>query len=599
MLTKKKITHSEIPTELTWDLTKIYLSDDEWKKDFDSVKDKLTLLLPFKGNLRTSASTLAEFLKADDEFSRLLEKLYTYSHLKSDEDTTNSHYQGILDQITGLIHTCRAELAWVVPEIIDIDDEIMNTFMKDPVLSGYTFYLEQLLRKKPHTLSPDEEKIMAMEGEIAEIPYKVFTMLNNADIRFPEVPDGHGEMIEMSHALYSKLLENSDREVRKKAFDAMYDTFGGFKNALSVTIDGAVKAEVINSRIRHYPSALGKSLFSDNIEKSVYENLISVINDHLPVFHRYVRLRKKVLNLDDLDMYDLYVPLVQEFDSKIPLEQAREWVIAATKPLGEEYSSIVQQAFSERWIDFLECRGKRSGAYSGGCYDTLPYILLNYNETLDSVFTLAHELGHSVHSYLSHKNQEFCYSDYSIFVAEVASTTNELLLTDYLLETTTDERFKVYLLNHLCDGFKGTVYRQTQFAEFEKIIYEKTEARIPLTVDELNRTYYDINKKYYGPAISHPDKKIEHEWARIPHFYYNFYVYKYATGFSAAVTLKENIMSREQEKISAYLGFLKAGSSRYPLDILKSAGVDLTTSAPIETGLKKFEEVLDKLEQLL
>lgn len=598
MAAKKLAIRSELPLEMTWDLTKIYLSDEEWQNDYKGVGEKMKPFSAFKGKLNTSAQVLAECLKASDEASRFIEKLLTYAHLKSDEDKGNSLYQAMLDKITSMYYKVQAELSWIHPEIVAIDDDVINEFLKNKDLGFYRFALEKMRRYKPHTLSEKEEKIMAMHGEINRVPYKAFSMLNNADIRFPEVPDGEGGMTEMSHALYGKLLENKDRDVRKKAFDAMYDTFGGFKNTLSATIDGNVRVGIINSRIRNYGSALEASLFPDNINKTVYENLIQVIGENLSLFHRYIDLRKKILTLDDLDMYDLYVPLVKELDVNIPWEQACEWVSACIAPLGPEYESVIRRAFSERWIDVLECRGKRSGAYSGGCYDTYPYILLNYNETLNSVFTLVHELGHSMHSYFSNTNQEFCYSDYSIFVAEVASTTNEFLLTDYLLRTQEDDRFKLYLLNHLCDGFKGTVFRQVQFAEFEKVIYEKVDKNIPLTVDELNRTYYDINKKYYGPGIT-PDKKIELEWARIPHFYYNFYVYKYATGFSAAACLSEDILSGDKEKVAAYLGFLKSGSRKYPLDILKDAGVDLTSTAPVLRGLKKFEHTLDELEELL
>ncbi|MBN2536299.1 MAG: oligoendopeptidase F [Spirochaetales bacterium] len=598
MTVKKQANREELPVKMTWDLTRIYTSDEAWEEDFKKIDEIIRPFQDFKGKLKTSSTILIECLKASDETKRFMEKLYTYANLKSDEDKGNSHYQAMLDKITSQYFNMKAALSWIHPEIIAIDDDIISEFLKDREHKFYQFVLEKLRRNKPHTLSESEERILAMLAEISNVPYKTFSMLNNADIRFPEVPDGEGGMVEMSHALYSKLRENKDRVVRKKAFDAMYDTYGGFKNTLSATIDGAVKSGVINSRIRNHASALQANLFPDNIEKSVYENLIRVVEENLSLFHRYVDLRKRILKLDDLDMYDLYVPLVKELDIKVSWEQACEWAGACIKPLGPEYESVLNRAFSERWIDILECRGKRSGAYSGGCYDTNPYILLNYNETLDSVFTLVHELGHSMHSYFSNSTQEYCYSDYSIFVAEVASTTNEFLLTEYLLKTTNDHRFTLYLLNHLCDGFKGTVFRQVQFAEFEKAIYEKAEANIPLTVDELNRTYYAINKKYYGPAIT-ADKKIELEWACIPHFYYNFYVYKYATGFSAAACLSADILSGDQKKVAAYIEFLKSGSSKYPLEILKDTGVDLTTTAPILQGLKKFEQTLDELEELL
>jgi oligoendopeptidase F len=599
MGSKKVPTRNELPVSMTWDLTDMYPSNDEWEKDFTHVKEMLAPILACKGRLAESPKRLAECLDLEDGFSRFVDKVHTYAALKSDEDKSDGFYQGMLDRITSLIHECGSELAWMQPEIMSIPDSTMEMFLESKDLGFYRFALIKILRYKAHTLSEKEERILALVSETAQVPYKTFSMLSSADMRYPEVPDGENGMVELSPAVYGKLMEHKDRDIRRNAFRGMYDTVGTFKNTFATTLAGSIKAQIINSNIRNFPSALDASLFHDVVKKEVYENLIDVINQNLGIFHRYIALRKRIMGIDALDMYDVYVPMVKDFTITIPFEQGREWVLESVAPMGREYCAIVRKALDERWIDLLECKGKRSGAYSSGCFDSNPYVLMNYNETLDSVFTLAHELGHSLHSWFSKTHQKYRYSGYSIFVAEVASTTNELLLTEHLLRTTRDEKFKIYLLNHLCDAFKGTVYRQVQFAEFEKLIYEKAEKNIPLTVDGLSADYFEINSKYYGPLLAHADRSIELEWARIPHFYYNFYVYKYATGFSAAVVLSNNILSGDLEKVDKYLSFLKAGDSVYPLDVLRNAGVDLSSKEVIESALAKFDETIGTLESML
>jgi oligoendopeptidase F len=599
MSAKKVPLRNELPLEMTWDLTTMYATNDQWEKDVAEIKSRLPALMELKGKLSSSPAALLDCLRLEDEFSRFIDKVHTYASLKSDEDKSDSLYQGMLDRIVSLVHECSAQLAWIQPEIMAIDDRTMNRFLESAELEFYKFALVKTLRYKSHTLSENEERILALESEIAQVPYKAFSMLSSADIRYPAVPDGENGMVELSPAAYGRLMEHKDREIRRHAFRGMYETFDSYKNTLATTLNGAVKAHIINSKIRNFPSALKASLFHDDVKQEVYENLVLVINDNLDLFHRYIALRKKITGIDNLDMYDIYVPIVKDFEINVPYEQGRSWVLESVKPLGDQYVSIVKKALDNRWIDLLECKGKRSGAYSSGCYDSNPYILLNYNDTLDSVFTLAHELGHSLHSWFSKTEQKYRYSGYSIFVAEVASTTNELLLTDYLLKTTDDPKFRLYLLNHLCDAFKGTVYRQVQFAEFEKLIYEKAEQNVPLTVDELNSLYFAINKKYYGPLLENADRIIELEWARIPHFYYNFYVYKYATGFSAAVILSNNILSGDKTKVDKYLAFLKSGDSEYPLDVLKKAGVDLSSKVVIESALLKFEQTIGSLESML
>ncbi|MBN2737050.1 MAG: oligoendopeptidase F [Spirochaetales bacterium] len=599
MEAQKELKRDEIAEELKWDLALMYKSIDQWEEDFKRIQGYLDRLMLFKGTLKQGPARLKEFFELDDEFSRLIEKLYTFAHLRSDEDTSHSQNRGYYERILSMHHQCSAALSWARPEILEMDENQLQEYLKSPELSFYRFALEKMLRYKPYTLSEKEEKLLAMAAEVTSVPYKAFSMLNNADIKFPKISGEKGEEIQLSHGVYSQLLENHNRKLRKDAFEGMYSTFEAMKNTLTTTIDGAVKANIFNARARGYSSALEASLFKDNVTPKVYNSLIDSIHENLPIFHCYISLRKKALKLDQVDMYDMYVPMIPEYDLKVPWEQARTWVMEAFQPLGDEYCKVVKNAFTERWIDVKETKGKRSGAYSSGCFDSKPYMLLNYTETLNSVFTLAHEMGHSMHSYLSNSNQKYHYADYSIFVAEVASTTNELLLLDYLLKTQDDPQFRTYLLNHFCDGYKGTVYRQVQFAEFEKHIHEKAEKGEPLTLDSLNQDYYELNRKYYGPELENANDLIKLEWARIPHFYYNFYVYKYATGFTAAIVLSRNILSGDQKKTSHYLDFLKAGSSQYPLDILRHAGVDMEDPASVSGGLKYFDTQISELEKVL
>jgi oligoendopeptidase F len=475
-------------------------------------------------------------------------------------------------------------------------ESLINSYINSTNLKFYKRSLLEILRDKPHTLTASEEKILGLASDALATPSKVFSALNNVDIVFPEVPDGSGEKVQLTHSLFSKLLENNDRSIRKAAFDAMYDTFSKYKNTLATTLEGCVKTHVLNAGIRKFPSALQASLHNDNVNPDVYDNLIASVRNNLPEFKKYIQLRSEILKIDDINMYDLHCPLIQEKDVDIPWNEACSMVGNAVKVLGGEYLDITHKAFSSRWIDVYERPGKRSGAYSSGCYDSPPYILMNYNGTLNDVFTLAHELGHSMHSFYSNKHQKYHYASYKIFVAEVASITNELILHDYLMKSTDDASFKLTLLNHLANEIRGTVYRQTMFAEFEKNIHADLEQGIPLTADSLSEKYYKLNAEYY-PGIKNPDEKIMMEWARIPHFYYNFYVYKYATGFSAAAALAKGILSGNRNKIDAYLNFLKAGSTKDVLDILKDAGVDLSTPAPVDDALKFFKEIVEQIAE--
>jgi oligoendopeptidase F len=465
-------------------------------------------------------------------------------------------------------------------------------------LQVYEHYLDELLRQKEHTLSAQEEAILAQVAELANAPSEIFTMINNADMKFPEIIDEDGEVKELTHGRYIRFLESRERRVRQDAFKAMYETFKKQKNTLAATLNANVKKDIFYARVRRYPSVLEAALDKDNIPVSVYTNLIETIHEALPVFQRYLSLRKKVLGLDELHMYDLYVPLIEDRQITYGYEVATRLVRDSLKPMGEEYLAVVDQAFNNRWIDVYENVGKRSGAYSSGTYGTPPYMLLNYQGNLNDVYTLTHELGHSVHSYFSRESQPYIYSDYTIFVAEVASTLNEALLTHYFLEKTDDPTQRMVILNHYLESFRGTVFRQTMFAEFEKMIHEKAEAGEALTADRLNEWYYELNRTYFGPDVV-IDEDIALEWARIPHFYYNFYVYKYATGFAAATALSQQIIHEGEAAVERYLSFLKSGGSDYPLELLKKAGVDMTSPEPVRQALKVFERTLSELEQLL
>lgn len=590
-----ELKHSEIPVEQTWDLTLIYKNQSEWEKDFASLDNLLAEFNALQGKLAEGPEQLLQAYKKSDALHRLLEKVYVYVHLLSDQDISDSENMGKLNRVSAKYAEISGETAWFEPEILAMPEEKLEVYIDSPELAFYKRSLEELKRDKPHTLSAPEEKIMGMASDALATPHNAFSALNNVDIKFPKVPDGKGNMVPLSHGLYSKLLENENREIRKAAYDGMYDTFKDYRNVMTSTLSGAVKTHVLNCRVRKFDSALKASLHNDNVPQEVYDNLIAAVHKHLPAFGDYLNLRRQVFKLDNLNMWDMLNSLVPDCSTEIEWDEACDMVRKSLKVMGEEYCSILENAFSCRWIDIPECKGKRSGAYSSGCYDSVPYVLMNYNGTLNHVFTLAHELGHSMHSYYSNHAQEYHYADYRIFVAEVASTTNELLLHDSLMKNSNDEKFKLNLLNNLINSIRGTVFRQTMFAEFEKLIHQQFEQGIPLTADGLSESYFELIAKYH-PNVK-PDQKIEMEWARIPHFYYNFYVYKYATGFSAAVALSKGILSGDQSKLDAYLNFLKAGSTKDVLDIMKDAGVDLTTPEPVDDTMQLFAETVADLKK--
>ncbi|UCZ51950.1 oligoendopeptidase F [Bacillus shivajii] len=589
----------EIPKELTWDLEDIYATDDDWEKEFQEIKDMLPKLKEFKGKLGESSKTLYEALQYQDEISKKLGKLYTYARMRYDQDTTNSFYQGLNDRASQLLSQVTNAASFVTPELLAIPEEKIAQFLKENEdLKLYKHTLEQLNHQRPHVLSEKEEALLAQVSEVTSNPSNTFGMLNNADMKFPKVKDEDGNEIEVTHGRYLRFLESNDRRVREEAFKAVYDTYGKYKNTFASTISGNVKKNLFNANIRNYDSARQAALSKNNIPEVVYDQLVDTVNDHLHLLHRYVKMRKKALGVDELHMYDLYTPLIKDVDMKVSYEDAKDLVLKGVKPLGDEYVSIVEEGFNNRWVDVEENVGKRSGAYSSGAYGTMPYILMNWQDNVNNLFTLTHEFGHSVHSYYTRKSQPFPYANYSIFVAEVASTCNEALLNDHMLNVTDDKQKRLYLLNHFLEGFRGTVFRQTMFAEFEQMMHEKAANGEPLTPDLLSDMYYDLNKKYFGDDIV-IDEEIALEWARIPHFYMNFYVYQYATGYSAATALAKQILEEGQTAVDRYIDFLKAGSSDYPIEVLKKAGVDMTSSEPIKQALSVFEETLDELESLI
>ncbi|MBS8263107.1 oligoendopeptidase F [Mesobacillus boroniphilus] len=597
---KKLPARDEAATENTWRLEDIFANDEQWEKEFNEVKGLIPSVQEYQGKLGESAEQLYTALQLQDKLLERLGRLYTYAHMRYDQDTTNSYYQGLDDRIKNLYSQAASGLAYIVPEILAVDEEKIKGFLNEKEeLKLYEHALEEINLQRPHVLSAEEEALLAQASEVMSSPSNTFGMLNNADLEFPSIKDENGEEVEITHGRYIRFLESEDRRVREDAFKAVYKTYGSFKNTFASTLSGNIKKDNFNARIRKYDSARHAALAANNIPESVYENLVNTVNDNLHLLHRYVKLRRKVLGLEKLHMYDLYTPLVKNVKMEIPYEEAKEYVLKGLAPLGEEYNHVLQEGFENRWVDVYENKGKRSGAYSSGAYGTNPYILMNWQDNVNNLFTLAHEFGHSVHSYYTRKTQPYPYGNYSIFVAEVASTCNEALLNDYMLKTIDDEQKRLYLLNHYLEGFRGTVFRQTMFAEFEHMIHQKAQNNEALTADSLTKDYYELNKKYFGEEDIMIDEEIGLEWSRIPHFYYNYYVYQYATGFSAATALSKQILEEGQPAVERYIDFLKSGSSDYPIEVLKKAGVDMTSSKPIEEALKVFEEKLNEMEALL
>ena len=599
MATKQLPTRESLPTELTWDLTPIFADDQAFDTAFADLKEELKQADKYKGTLATNATAFLAALEFCLAIYRKLETLYVYSHLKNDQDTANTTYQGLYARASSLLAETSAAISWFEPEVLTLsDDQIWSYFEEEPKLAVYRHYVAQMVDNRAHVLPADQEELLAGASEIFNAADDIFSVLNNADLVFPTIEGSDGEKIQLSHGVYGQLMEATDRSVREAAFKGLYSVYGQFRNTFAQTLSSHVKGHNFKAKARKYTSAREASLSNNHIPESVYDTLVEVVNKHLPLLHRYVALRKKLLATDELHMYDMYTPVLGEAPIRYTYEEAVEKAKEALHVMGPEYNKIVEQAFSSRWIDVVENKGKRSGAYSSGAYDTAPYILMNWHDTLDQLFTLVHEMGHSVHSYFTRNNQPFVYGDYSIFLAEIASTTNENILTEYLLETEKDPKVRAYILNHYLDGFKGTIFRQTQFAEFEHFIHTEDAKGTPLTSEYLNDYYGDLNAKYYGPDVT-KDEEIKLEWARIPHFYYNYYVYQYATGFSAASALAKKILTKEEGALEHYLNYLKAGNSDYPIEVMKKAGVDMTKADYIEDAMKMFEERLSELETLV
>ena len=589
----------DIPKEYKWDIESMYESVEQWERDLQYVLTKVEDFSKYKGNISTSGQVLLESLSEQMELLRKVNNIFTYANMRLDEDTRISSSQEMLDRALSAYVKVQEKTSFMTPEILKIDETTLNRFLEETEgLKLYEQHLRNILRRRDHVLSSEEENILAQMGEICSFPEKAYSMMNNADIKFPKITDEQGVEVEITQSNFIPLMESKNRDVRMKAFEGLYSTYESFKNTYAQLLNGNVKANIINARIRKYNSALEASLDENNIPVSVYKNLINSVHNNLDSMYKYMDIRKRALEVEELHMYDLYTPIVKDVDFNIPYEEGKELIIKGLQPLKDEYIGIVKEGFNNGWIDVYENKGKRSGAYSSGTYDSKPFILTNYHNTLDSVFTLAHEMGHSIHSYLSNKHQPYVYSDYSIFLAEVASTTNEALLLDYMLKNVKDDREKLYLLNHYLEQFRTTVFRQTMFAEFEMLIHEHVEKGGALTADYLCETYKKLNEKYYGPNMV-VDDLIAMEWARIPHFYYNFYVFQYATGFSAAVALSQMILNEGDKAVDRYLNFLRSGRSDYPINILKSAGVDMTTEEPVNNALKVFKELVEEMDKLI
>jgi oligoendopeptidase F len=590
---------SEIAKEFTWDLESIYPTDDSWEERFKKIEQGLPELEELKGTLAQSGSALLKALQTRDELYEELETLCVYASMRKDEDTTNSVYLGIFDRAMQLYVRASTVISYIEPEILALPQTTLDAYVQEtPGLGIYRQQLDDINRNRPHVRSAEVEAVLAAAGEISEVPDSIFSMIDNADLKLPVIHSEKGEEVPLTKGNYLVYIRSIDRRVRKEAFEGMHGTFLKQRNTIAATLGGQVKGSLFFTRQRDFGSSRERALSRYNIPVSVYDNLVETVSEHIHLLNRYMKLRKRLLQLDELHMYDLYVPIVKETADEISYQEACDTVASALAPLGQKYTSILRQAFKDRWIDVYETPGKRGGAYSGGGYKTHPFILLNFQNKRDSMYTLAHELGHSMHSYFTRSNQPFQYGDYSIFVAEVASTLNEGLLTEYLLGNTDDPEVRLSILNHSLEGLRGTLFRQTMFAEYEQQIHSQAEQGQPLTADSLSSMYRALNEKYYGgEAVI--DELIDIEWARIPHFYYNFYVYQYATGISAASALVQQILQEGQPAVQRYLTFLSSGSSDYSIDLLKKAGVDMTSPEPVRQALQLFDVHLTQMEKLL
>ncbi|MCD3193739.1 oligoendopeptidase F [Clostridium botulinum C] len=591
---KRLKTRDEIKSEDKWNIEKIYSNVEEWENDFYKLKEKAKEFEKYKGKL-SNPDELLGFLRLDEEVSRLGEKLLVYAFLKGDEDTSNNVNQALRTKIEMYFSELSSLSAFFVPEILSYDKKVIeDAINKLPELKVYEVMLERILKRKPHTLTTEMEEMLAAVSDNLNAPSNIFSILTNADMTFPVIKDEEGKDVELTEGNYSIFIKSKDIRVRMAAFKALFNTYKHFKNTLATSLTSSIKNFSFIAKTRKYNSSIESSLEPNDIPIEVYDNVIKTINENLDSLHRYVKIKKKLLGLDEIHMYDLYVPVIDTPKEHIEFSKAVEMVNEALKPLGDEYIKIFNNGIKDRWIDIYENKGKRKGAYSWGTYDTMPYVLLNYNYELNDVSTLAHEMGHSIHSYYSRKEQPYIYANYTLFCAEVASTVNENLLINNLIKNETDKNKKLYLINTQLEQIRTTVFRQVMFAEFEKITHEKIDNGEPLTSDDLCKIYHELNVKYFGPDMI-IDEEIDMEWARIPHFYSDFYVYQYATGYSAANSFVKQILDGGEEAVEKYKGFLKAGGSDSPINILKKAGVDMTTPKPIEDTINRFNELLNML----
>lgn len=593
MNNNKVLKRDEISDEYKWNLEDMFASDELWEEEYEQTKELCNKIASYQGKLTESAATLLAYFQDTDEADYHLERIYVYANERYHQDTAVSQYQGYASRADSLMVMAESSSAFAEPEILEVSEETIDAFYKEqPELLKYQRAIDEILRKKAHTLSKEEEKILADAGEIAVGPENIFSMFNNADIRFPAIKDTEGNELPVSHGTFIQFMENKDRNIRKQAFESMYHTYQQFGNTVASIFTSHLKQEHFFAKTKKYDSVRAMHLDQGNIPEGVYDNLIETVHKHLPAMHRYMAERKKLLGVEELHMYDLYTPLIDDYDKKYTYEEAKETVLKGLAPMGEEYLSILKEGLSGGWIDVYENKNKRSGAYSWGAYGTHPYVLLNHKDNLNSVFTLAHEMGHAIHTYYSNKTQPITYSGYLIFVAEVASTCNEALLMQYLMKNAADEKERRYLINHQLEEFRTTLFRQTMFAEFEQIVHKKTADGEALTQEALNKIYHDLNVLYYGPDVV-VDEEIDYEWMRIPHFYTSFYVYQYATGYSAATAFSKLILEGGQPAVDRYVtNFLCGGCSKDPIELLKNAGVDMSTPEPVDAALQVFEEYL-------
>lgn len=588
---------SEVEERLKWDTSSIYTDDEGFYKDIEEVKNLVARLKEFKGKLTSDLETFKEYLKLNEEFERKMEKAYVYSSLRNDEDTTVSKYQEMSQVAENTYVYAASELSFISPEILSTDEKVINSYLEDEEISYLKHYFEDMFRAKDHVLDEKSEAILAAFGKLKNNPQNTYMIFNNADLSFPSVKKD-GEEIKITNANFVTLQEDSNRDFRREVYEKYYETYRQYSNTLASTIDGEFTAHNVEAKLRGYKSAREMSLSANNIPEEIYDNLLEVIHDNADIHRDYTTLRKEYLGVDDLGFHDIYVPLVEDYDRRIEFDEAKEIVLEAIKPLGEEYVKVAREGFEKRWFDVMPNEGKRSGAYSSGSYDTQPFILLNHTNSINDLFTIVHELGHSMHSYYTRREQPYYYGSYSIFLAEIASTTNELLLLDYMLEHSQSEAETKYLLNYFVNQFKSTVFRQTMFAEFEHKVNKLVENAEPIPAERLHAIYKELNEDLFGKDIE-VDDYIAAEWARIPHFYMFYYVFQYATGFMSAVALSQKILHGTDADREAYLGFLKAGESEYPIEVLKKAGVDMTNKDAMESAMEVARKAMKDLREAI